>query len=517
MKSETLAALQEARTKRQAVTLATRLSDAAEGADLSRHGERTAGRAMRRSSRPRAAPWRSAAARRSISAARRSSCNVYVPPPRLIIVGAVHIAQALAPMAALLGFDVTVVDPRRAFATANRFPGVTLIQDWPDEAFRRWASMSRTAVVTLTHDPKLDDPALEVGAQVGRLLYRRARQPAHPCQAQGAPGRGRHHRRDVRPHPRPGRPQHRRQVAGRDRRLDPRPDHRGACPSSRSIVGAEGRGRVRFGETPIDEATGAILAHSRRSGGINFSKGRRLSAEDVATLQGRRRRVGRGRAPRPRRHPRRPGRGRPSPRPWPAMGIDITAPFTGRGNLFAARGRPRRRRSRARSTPSTSSTSRSRSRPCRPTPASTPRQMVATVKIIPFAAPRSAVDRAIEVAKAANQPLISVAAVQGDARRPGADPLPGTRDKVLDKAVEHDRQAPDVARQHAGRRAPLRPRRGVDRRRAQGTEARGLRHLSWSPAPPRSSTATTWCRPASSRRAARSCISACRSIPATCC
>ena len=211
--------------------------------------------------------------------------NVYVPPPRLIIVGAVHIAQSLAPMATLLEFDVTVVDPRGALATANRFPGVKVIQDWADEAFQEMGLDVSTAVVTLTHDPKLDDPALESALQVGRLLYRRARQPKHPCQAQGAAGRGRHHRRDVRPHPRPGRPQHRRQVAGRDRRLDPRPDHRGACPPSRSIVGAEGRGRVRFGETPIDEATGAILAHSRRSDGINFSKGRRLSAEDVDKLK----------------------------------------------------------------------------------------------------------------------------------------------------------------------------------------------------------------------------------------
>jgi xanthine dehydrogenase accessory factor len=62
--------------------------------------------------------------------------NVYVPPARLIIVGAVHIAQSLAPMATLLGFDVTVVDPRGAWATDNRFPGVKIIRDWADEAFQ---------------------------------------------------------------------------------------------------------------------------------------------------------------------------------------------------------------------------------------------------------------------------------------------------------------------------------------------------------------------------------------------
>lgn len=86
----------------------------------------------------------------------------YNPHKRLVIVGAVHIAQALAPMAQVAGFDVTVVDPRGAFATAERFPGVTLMDDWPDEAMTALAPDNRTAVVVLTHDPKLDDPALFV-------------------------------------------------------------------------------------------------------------------------------------------------------------------------------------------------------------------------------------------------------------------------------------------------------------------------------------------------------------------
>ena len=88
--------------------------------------------------------------------------QVFNPPLRMIIVGAVHITQALAPMAALLGYEVTVVDPRRAFASDERFPGVAVDTDWPDDALRRLAPDRRTAVVTLTHDPKLDDPALEV-------------------------------------------------------------------------------------------------------------------------------------------------------------------------------------------------------------------------------------------------------------------------------------------------------------------------------------------------------------------
>lgn len=100
------------------------------------------------------------------------------PPLRMIVVGAVHVAQALAPLAAMMGFAVTIVDPRRAFATAERFAGVALNHDWPDEALEALAPDSRTAIVTLTHDPKLDDPALEVALRspafyVGALGSRR--------------------------------------------------------------------------------------------------------------------------------------------------------------------------------------------------------------------------------------------------------------------------------------------------------------------------------------------------------
>lgn len=88
--------------------------------------------------------------------------RIYAPAPRLLIVGAVHIAQALAPMATMAGFDVTVIDPRRAFASVERFPGIMLTDEWPDEALQRLAPDTQTAVVTLTHDPKLDDPALAI-------------------------------------------------------------------------------------------------------------------------------------------------------------------------------------------------------------------------------------------------------------------------------------------------------------------------------------------------------------------
>lgn len=86
----------------------------------------------------------------------------YVPKARLIIVGAAHIAQCLAPMATVADFEVTVVDPRSAFASQDRFPGVTLSHEWPDDGLEGLQLDAQTAVVTLSHDLKIDDPALEV-------------------------------------------------------------------------------------------------------------------------------------------------------------------------------------------------------------------------------------------------------------------------------------------------------------------------------------------------------------------
>ena len=86
---------------------------------------------------------------------------VHAPPVRLVVVGAVHISQALAPMAAGLGLDLTVIDPRTAFASPERFPGVRLVADWPDAALARIGPLDAyTALAALTHDPKIDDPAL---------------------------------------------------------------------------------------------------------------------------------------------------------------------------------------------------------------------------------------------------------------------------------------------------------------------------------------------------------------------
>jgi len=86
--------------------------------------------------------------------------HVFNPPLRMVIVGAVHIGQPLSRMAALAGYDVIVVDPRQSFANAERFPDVRVIAEWPDEAMQELDLDRRTAVVTLTHDPKIDDPAL---------------------------------------------------------------------------------------------------------------------------------------------------------------------------------------------------------------------------------------------------------------------------------------------------------------------------------------------------------------------
>lgn len=96
--------------------------------------------------------------------------NVFNPPLRLILVGAVHIAQALVPMAQFAGYEVIVIDPRSAFGSMERFPGVTLSNEWPDEAMAQLKPDLRTAVVTLTHDPKIDDPAL-VAALKSDVFY----------------------------------------------------------------------------------------------------------------------------------------------------------------------------------------------------------------------------------------------------------------------------------------------------------------------------------------------------------
>jgi xanthine dehydrogenase accessory factor len=132
-----------------------------------------------------------AAALAEVREALRGDCNmtletsegrifveVFSPPRRCFVVGAVHIAQPLVQMLRLADYGVTVIDPRGSFATEARFPGVDLTQEWPDEALERLKPDHRSAVITLTHDPKLDDPALAVALRsdcfyIGALGSRR--------------------------------------------------------------------------------------------------------------------------------------------------------------------------------------------------------------------------------------------------------------------------------------------------------------------------------------------------------
>ena len=155
-------ALQEARAAKRPVALACRLHDGQRqlidtGADAEL---RVAAAEPLRADRSHTLYW----------AGEEWFLQSFSPPLRLLVVGAVHIAQALVPMARLADYAVTVIDPRRAFATAPRFPDTELVHLWPDQALQTLAPDSRTAVVTLTHDPKLDDPAL-LTALPGSAFY----------------------------------------------------------------------------------------------------------------------------------------------------------------------------------------------------------------------------------------------------------------------------------------------------------------------------------------------------------
>jgi xanthine dehydrogenase accessory factor len=155
MRPESLQALIAARAAEREIAIATRLSDGRERLiDLTVPPDDDLDvLAVRAAARDESGPveWQGAT----------WFLNVFNPPVGLVIVGAVHIAQPLSRMAAALGWTVTVIDPRTAFASEVRFPGVTLSHDWPDEALGKIVITRRTAVVTLTHDPKLDDPALQ--------------------------------------------------------------------------------------------------------------------------------------------------------------------------------------------------------------------------------------------------------------------------------------------------------------------------------------------------------------------
>ena len=160
--------------------------------------------------------------------------DVQLPRPLLVMVGGVHIAVALTAIAAALGYRTVVVDPRRAFGSAARFPHVdTLLQKWPDKAFAEIRVNQSTAIALLTHDPKIDDPALHavlnsrafyIGALGSRTTH--AKRVARLQEAGFDAGADR-------AHPRPYRPGHQRPDTGRNRRVGDGRDHR-RPPSLRS-------------------------------------------------------------------------------------------------------------------------------------------------------------------------------------------------------------------------------------------------------------------------------------------
>ena len=151
MRGEDLVALNEARRKRRAALLITDLGDGT--STLVREGEsvpETLREVVEKA-------FRSGKSGLVEIDGRRLFINVHVPPPRIAVIGAVHISQALARMADVAGFDLRIIDPRTAFATEERFDGVELVADWPEDVLKDAPLDAYTALVAVTHDPKIDD------------------------------------------------------------------------------------------------------------------------------------------------------------------------------------------------------------------------------------------------------------------------------------------------------------------------------------------------------------------------
>ncbi|MBO6902002.1 MAG: XdhC family protein [Rhizobiaceae bacterium] len=159
-----LALLKELNAERAARRAAILITDTADGrGQLVREGDEISGDlgdAVRRA-------FRSGKSGLAEIDGRELFFNVHVPPPRLVVIGAVHISQALAPMAKIAGFDMTVIDPRTAFATEERFAGVALRAEWPEDALKNRPLDAYTALAALTHDPKIDDYPLTAALDAG--------------------------------------------------------------------------------------------------------------------------------------------------------------------------------------------------------------------------------------------------------------------------------------------------------------------------------------------------------------
>jgi xanthine dehydrogenase accessory factor len=155
MDPSALKKLNQARRERRAVVLVTDLGD---GRDrVVEEGDQVAGELGEAIARR----LRSGASGSVEAEGRNFFLNVHVPQPKLIAIGAVHISQALAPMARIAGLDIEIIDPRTAFATKDRFPDVQVHAEWPEDVLKTRPLDSYTALCALTHDPKIDDFALK--------------------------------------------------------------------------------------------------------------------------------------------------------------------------------------------------------------------------------------------------------------------------------------------------------------------------------------------------------------------
>ena len=207
--------------------------------------------------------------------------NVYAPTAKLVIIGAVHISQALAPMARSLGYDVTVVDPRTAFASPERFPDVPLVAEWPDVALPPLNVDHYTAFVAVTHDPKIDDPALLHAFErdcfyIGALGSRKT----HAKRGERLRAQGAKETDIARIHAPIGLPigaVSPSEIAV----VDHGRDHRAAAPAPER----KRRSGMKFGPASPAEAIGGVTVHTLRQGSLVLKKGTTIGPAEVEALK----------------------------------------------------------------------------------------------------------------------------------------------------------------------------------------------------------------------------------------
>ena len=432
--------------------------------------------------------------------------TVHVPPTRLVITGAVHISQALAPIASLLGYDVTIVDPRTAFASVERFPDVKVIAEWPDKALPPLGIDRYTAFVALTHDPKIDDPALLHALErdcfyIGALGSKKT----HARRVERLKGAGRQ-RCAACPRSCADRASDRCDLAAGDRRCYHGRDHE--PPAAH-----RGGQAMKFGALPPREAEGAIAVHSIRKGGMVLKKGTLIGKAEVAALEAAK--VSEIVV----------ARLEPGDVSEDVAAAEIAAAGRGRGRACGPRvhgpRQPVCRKARACWSSTRSgvdalndvdpSITFATLNAYAPVVAG---KMIATVKIIPFAVAGAARDKAVAAARGA-QPIVRVAPFK--VRKVGiiSTVLPGLADKVIEKTlkVTEERLAPAgaVDRGRAARAARDQGARQGARRGAEGRrrDGGGVRRLGDRRYARRDSGGGR------AESAGASSISACRSIPAT--